>query len=120
MLLGCGYDLAQQRVPFFEGVVLTLFWGVWFSQQSAACSCCKCWEEVDGSGAISVLLDEASVVLGARGGVHSPPAVLTVVSQAVYVPTEVRSIAAHTVKPLALVTHLIIKDIGLHLNLKMK
>ena len=46
------------------------------------------------------------------------PAVLTVVAKAVDVATEVGGIASIAVHPLTLVTHLIIQDIGLHLNLQ--
>jgi len=57
------------------------------------------------------------VVLRAWSGVDSCPAVLTVVAKAVDVATEVGSVAPTTMHPTTLVTHLIVKDIWLHLNL---
>lgn len=47
----------------------------------------------------------------------SCPAVLTVVAKAVDVATEVGSVAPTAMHPTTLITHLIIKDVWLHLNL---
>ena len=57
------------------------------------------------------------MVLRAWSGVDSCPAVLTVIAKAVDVATEVGSVAPTAMHPTTLVTHLIIKDIWLHLNL---
>ena len=73
---------------------------------------------VYGPRAIPILLDEAAMVLCSWGSVHSSPALLTVVAQAVDVPTEIGGIASGTVDPAALITHLVIQHVRLHLNLE--
>lgn len=74
-------------------------------------------EEVDGPGPVAILLDEATVVLCAWGRVDGRPAVLAVVTQAVDVATEVGGVAPPTVESLALVTRLVVQDVGLDFNL---
>ena len=75
-------------------------------------------EKVDSSGAVSVLLDEATMVLCAWCRVDRCPAVLTVVAQAVDVATEVGSVASTTMQSTTFITHLVIKNIWFHLNLQ--
>ena len=79
---------------------------------------CLRWKEVDGSGAITVLFDEAAMVLSTGGRVHGSPAVLAVVTQAVDVAAEVGGIAIAAVHTMALVTHLVVQHIRLHFHLK--
>lgn len=81
---------------------------------------CLRWKKVDGPGAISVLFDEAAVVLRSRGRVHGSPAVLAVVAQAVDVATEVGGIAVAAVHSVTLITHLVVQHIWLHFNLQEK
>ena len=57
------------------------------------------------------------MVLGTRGRVDDSPAVLAVVAEAVSVPTEIGSIATATVESVALIAHLIVQNIRLHLHL---
>ena len=74
-------------------------------------------EEVDSSGAVSVLLDETAVVLRAWRRVDGCPAVLAVVAQAVDVATEVGGVASTTMQSMTFITHLVIKNIWFHLDL---
>ena len=74
-------------------------------------------EEVNGPWSVAVLLDEAAVVLRARGSMDGSPAVLAEIPEAVDVATEVGSIAASAVHPVALVTHLVVQHIWLYLHL---
>ena len=66
---------------------------------------------------VAVLLDEAAVVLRARGSMDGSPAVLAEIPEAVDVATEVGSIAASAVHSMALVTHLVVQHIWLYLHL---
>jgi len=50
--------------------------------------------EADGPWPVSILLDEAAMILSAWSGVNAGPAVLTVVPEAVDVAAEVRGVAA--------------------------
>ena len=77
-------------------------------------------EEVDSSRAVPVFLDETTVVLCARRRVDRCPAVLTVVAQAVDVATEIGSVASTTMQSTTFITHLIIKNIWFHLNLRWR
>ena len=88
----------------------------WCSQSRQGETCLR-GKEIDGPRTVSVLLDEAAVVLGAWSRVNSSPAVLTVVAQTVDVAAEVGSIAAAAVHPLALIARLIVQHIWLHLHL---
>lgn len=73
--------------------------------------------EVDGSRSVSILLDEATMVLGPRSRVDCSPAVLTVVAETVDVPTKIWSITATTVNTVTLITQLIVQYIWLNLHL---
>lgn len=81
---------------------------------------CLRWKEVDGSRAISVLFDEATVVLCTGGRVHSSPAVLAVVAEAVDVAAEVGGVAIAAVHTMALITHLVVQHIWLHFHLRVE
>ena len=75
-------------------------------------------EHVDGSRSVSVLLDEAAVVLSAWGRVNGCPAVLAVVAETVDVATEVGSILATAVDSMTLITDLVIQHIRLDFHLQ--
>ena len=68
----------------------------------------KVGEKVDGSWTVSILLDEAAMVLSPRSRVDCCPAMLTVVTQAVDITTEVGSILTTTVESVTLITDLVI------------
>lgn len=70
------------------------------------------------SRAVAPLLHQWLVELSARPGVDTGPAVLTVVLQAGDIGTEEGGKLPPTARPLALVTHLIVQDVRLHLHLK--
>lgn len=72
------------------------------------------------SRAVAPLLHQWLVELSARPGVDTGPAVLTVVLQAGDIGTEEGGKLPPATRPLALVTHLVVQDVGLHLNLKVK
>ena len=74
-------------------------------------------KETDGTWPVSILLDEAAMILSAGSRVDTNPAVLTVIAEAVDIPTEVRGKATAALQPMTLVTDLIIQDIGLDLHL---
>lgn len=76
------------------------------------------WKEIDGSRAISVLLDEATMILRARCRMDSSPAMLTVVAETMDVAAEVWSVTTIAVHSLALVANLIVKHIRFHFNLQ--
>ena len=76
-----------------------------------------CGEEVDSSRAIAVLFDETAVILCTWSRVDCSPAVLTVIAETVDIATEVGGIASSTVHAMTLITHLVIKNIRLHLDL---
>ena len=76
--------------------------------------------EVDGPRpprANHVFLDEATMVLCSWCSVHSSPALLTVVAQAVDVATEIGSIESGTVDLMAHITHRICYQIWLNFNI---
>ena len=75
-------------------------------------------EQVDGSRSVSVLLDEAAVVLSAWGRVNGCPAVLAVVAETVDAATEVGSILATAVDSMTLITDLVIQHIRLDFHLQ--
>lgn len=73
--------------------------------------------EGDVAGAISPLLHQWLVKLSAGPGVDAGPAVLTVVLQTGDVGTEEGGELPPAASPLALITHLVIQDVWLHLHL---
>ena len=101
------------------------------SVPAAGCSCkercfgqhANVWlggEKVDGSRTVAIFLDETAVVLRSRSSMHRGPAVVAVVSQAVDVAAKVGGIAASTIQPMALITHLVVQNIRLYFHLQDK
>lgn len=76
--------------------------------------------EGDMAWSVSSLLHQRFVELAAGARVDAGPAVLTVVLQARDVGTEERGELASTARSLALVTHLIVQHVRLHLHLQMR
>lgn len=74
-------------------------------------------EEINCTWAVPILFYVAAVVLGARGGVDSDPAVLTIIAQAMDVTAEVGSIMSSTLHSMTLITYLVIKDVWLDFHL---
>lgn len=71
----------------------------------------------DSPGPVCTLLDQRFVELTARPGVDLGPTLLAVVLQTSDVGAEKRSKLATTPGSLALVTHLVVQNIGLDLHL---
>jgi len=74
--------------------------------------------EGDSPRSISALLHQRLVELPARAGVDLSPAMLAVVLQAGHVGAEERCELATAARSLALITHLVVQNIRLHLHLK--
>lgn len=72
---------------------------------------------VNGSWAIAIFLNEATMILGIRSCMDCTPALFAVVTEAVDMTTEVWSIASTAVESMAFITHLIIQNIWLYLHL---
>ena len=75
------------------------------------------WKKTYGTRSISILFDEATMVLSTWSRVNSNPAVLTVITEAVNIPAEVRSITTTALHPTTLIADLIIQDIRFDLHL---
>lgn len=69
-------------------------------------------------GSIGSFLDQWLVKLATRSGVDLCPTVLTVVLQTRDIRTEEGSKLAPTASPLTFITHLVVKHVRLHFNLK--
>lgn len=74
-------------------------------------------KKVNCTWAVSVLLDEAAMVLSSWGRMNRDPTVLTVVAEAVDVTAKEWSKLSITINTTTLITYLIIKDIWFDFNL---
>lgn len=74
-------------------------------------------KETDGTRSVSILFDEAAMVLSAGSRVDGNPAMLTVIAKAMDIPTEVWGKATATLQSVTLVTDLIIQDVWFDLHL---
>ena len=76
-----------------------------------------CGEEIDGTRAVAVFLNETAVVLCTGCRVDGRPAMFAVVAKAVDVATEVGGVTTSAMQTLAFITDLVIQNIRLDFNL---
>ena len=76
--------------------------------------------ERDRPWSVTPLLDQGLVELSSGAGMYDGPAVVAVVLEAGHVGAKERGKLAATAHTLALVAHLIIKDVRFHLHLKQE